>query len=377
MLAKLPPIAEDVERLQNKLKDYEKRALAAEERLMSVSSPAEAPVHVMPEISGDFDETLRNTLVSAQRQADVTVAEATAEAARLREEAHLQASSLIEEARLEATEVVRDAKAQTQEVLTDLEIEKVSRLESLSKEVATKRSELEEELRASHVSERDALIAQIRDLSETHRLLRRDVERFESHLGKRRGDIQGALEEIAAVLDNPSKLREQMPLESEDLEDFDPNGFQDIALNLSGLDSLAEEVASASASFNAEPKVEAQVEVEEVETAMISAEIDAFISAEVQQINLSSEIEVIEIPETYEPEFEAEVFIEESFMTDELAAIPPQPSAEYTTSDPFLEELKRATTEQSSEDDTIQAFLDSEVEEEGSAKAAGWFGRKK
>ncbi|MEL7209660.1 MAG: hypothetical protein AAGK32_15725, partial [Actinomycetota bacterium] len=86
VLANLAPLADEIEKLQAKLGEAESRAQSAESRLIEARSPSSPPSTpgAPPAPMPDFDETLRNTLVNAQRTADTTVREAKEEAERLR-----------------------------------------------------------------------------------------------------------------------------------------------------------------------------------------------------------------------------------------------------------------------------------------------------
>ncbi|MGI9595978.1 MAG: DivIVA domain-containing protein, partial [Acidimicrobiales bacterium] len=106
VLANLAPLADEIERLQARLSESETRAASAEARLVEARSPSQASgaPGMPPAPQPDFDETLRNTLVSAQRQADTTIREAKEEAERLRTEAEFQSNALLADARDQASE---------------------------------------------------------------------------------------------------------------------------------------------------------------------------------------------------------------------------------------------------------------------------------
>ena len=88
VLENLAPLADEIEALQNRLAEAETRAASAEARLIESGgrevdlAPVAAPV-ALPATPADFDETLRNTLLLAQRTADETVRRANDDAANI------------------------------------------------------------------------------------------------------------------------------------------------------------------------------------------------------------------------------------------------------------------------------------------------------
>ena len=133
----------------------------------------------------DFDETLRNTLVSAQRQADTTVREAKEEAERLRTEAEFQTNALLADARDQAAEMTTEAVAYRDKLMAEAARERANLLEEARNEAESMVNAVEKELAEAHESERTDLVNQISDLQNKHQMLQGDVSRFEDHISGR------------------------------------------------------------------------------------------------------------------------------------------------------------------------------------------------
>ena len=153
----LERLAVGVSQQQDRLREAYHRAEAAEGRLAEMQRQLDEQQRRGPaDTAGDADETLRRTLVLAQRTADATIKEAKDEANRLLGEARDE----VAQARAAAeSEAHRDARAEL------------------------------EELSAS----RDVLMA--------------DIETLEQHVDEQRERIRDGLDELQKVLDDPSSLR--------------------------------------------------------------------------------------------------------------------------------------------------------------------------
>lgn len=148
--------------VQGRLREAIERAEAAESRAQSMGSRSEA------------EETLKRTLVLAQRTADAAVAEANETAAR----------------------TVSEAEARAQRTIADAEAH-----------AAVLRAEAEAEARRVIESTRAPLIEEIKELERVRNFLRDDIEMLENHLAAHRERLRSQLSEIAALLDEPSMLR--------------------------------------------------------------------------------------------------------------------------------------------------------------------------
>jgi len=275
--------------------------------------------------------------------------------------------------------------------------------------------------------------------------LQNDVDRFESHLAARCVDVQAALNDIAAVLEDPTRLRNNDGLEAAQLKEFNAENYPPIAVEVVALNELEEEArtsaeatAQASDTISAsdldvlapDPNVDVDegvdinlddglaVQTGEIDPADVSAAADM---ASPEDMTMTADVGPA--PETASPdematmadmettaEVEVQAAVEEVADLDEVAAeiaaemandgdpqlgvdtqvIPPPPvpgpdddstaaaNGEVPADggelgDPFLDELRRVTTEDPSQDDAISEFFE-EKQDRGSG---GWFGRRR
>ncbi|MEM8926336.1 MAG: DivIVA domain-containing protein [Actinomycetota bacterium] len=353
VLANLAPLADEIEKLQARLGEAENRAQAAEARLIEARSPSaaasapSAPPAPMP----DFDETLRNTLVNAQRTADTTVREAKEEAERLRNEAEFQSNALLADARDQATEMTTEAVAHRERLLAEAAAERAKMLENAKDEAQARVDAVEEELARAHETERTQLLEQINDLQHIHGLLQADVSRFERHLEARRTDVKSALDELNAVLDDPELLRSREALEPAEIGVVDPNDYPPISVEVVALDELEVE-ATAATEATARPHGEV-IDPDELDELAPSEVLD---------------------DEGMEYEGDAQSGNgDASANGGEQAAGVVDENSPPATGDPFLDELRRVTTEEPGDGDPITDFL----EDDDAKGSGGWFGRRK
>jgi cell division septum initiation protein DivIVA len=132
-------------------RQLEERASSAEARLADAEARlAQQPAEVAaPRASTESDEIERatSTLVMAKRTADATIAEAEAEAARMRNEAAVRADSIVAEAHRSADEELHQARRRTTEVVTTLEARRdavASVVEGFERRIEDYRSQLGE-----------------------------------------------------------------------------------------------------------------------------------------------------------------------------------------------------------------------------------------
>ncbi|MDH3303329.1 MAG: DivIVA domain-containing protein [Acidimicrobiia bacterium] len=399
VLANLAPLADEIERLQARLSEAENRAAAAEARLVEARSPSRSAAPDMPPApQPDFDETLRNTLVSAQRQADTTIREAKEEAERLRTEAEFQSNALLADARDQSAEMTTEAVAYRERLMSEAAAERARLLEEARDEARKRLEAVETELSEAHDSERTRLLGQIAELEETHALLQQDVLRFEEHLSARSAQVKAALEDIAVVLEDPKRLRSNDGIEPAQLKEFNADNYPPIAVEVVALNELeAEAQTSVEATVKAEdtisaadldvlaPDLEADVDEgvdldlddglavqtgdfdpgEFVNTGDVPADVaEAGVGATDGIVDLdAADVEIIGDPQLG--------------VDTQVIPPPPAPSAEAeangdgATGDPFLDELRRVTTEEPESDDAIADFLDDKQDRGG----GGWFGR--
>lgn len=102
----------------------EKVAVAVDDLLAQLDSAREAATHAAEDPFDD--DTLRRTLVLAQRTADLAVKEAKEEAATLLEDARAEAEELVGTSREEAARISSEAQARARETISDLDERKTT-----------------------------------------------------------------------------------------------------------------------------------------------------------------------------------------------------------------------------------------------------------
>lgn len=360
VLANLAPLADEIERLQARLSEAETRAASAEARLVEARSPSQASTApgMPPAPQPDFDETLRNTLVSAQRQADMTIREAKEEAERLRTEAEFQSNAMLADARDQSAEMTTEAVAYRERLMAEAAAERSKMLDEARDEAQERVRAVEKELVDAHEVERSSLINQITDLQSTHKLLQDDVGRFEQHIKSRAAQVRAALEDITQVLDDPERLRAQDGIEPADIDDLDAESYPPIAVEVVALDDLESEADLASEAIARPNEVVDAAELDEL--APDPAPAGNGEEGEPGDPELGVKTQTIMPPPLDE-------VVEE---TD--GEVPPPSNGQGT--DPFLDELRRVTAEDPDGSDAISDFLDEDKPDRG---AGGWFGRRR
>jgi len=173
----LERIAVAFEQLQERIRSAEQRAVAAEQRAAEVTrTPAAAGPSEAEET-----ETIRRTLVLAQRTADAAVKDAQDEARRILESVQEQAQRQQAEAQEQARKLVVDAEA---------------------------------EARKSGDETRQRLIKEIITLEETRDALRADHGILERHLDEQRLRLRSSIGDLQRLLDDPARLRAATPPET-------------------------------------------------------------------------------------------------------------------------------------------------------------------
>ncbi len=388
VLANLAPLADEIERLQARLSESENRAASAEARLVEARSPSQgngAP-GMPPAPQPDFDETLRNTLVSAQRQADTTIREAKEEAERLRTEAEFQSNALLADARDQSSEMTTEAVAYRERLMAEAAAERAKMLEDARDEAQVRVASVEKELAEAHEAERTKLVNQIDGLQDTHKLLQDDVTRFEQHIKSRSSEVRAALEDITAALDDPERLRSKDGIEPADIEEFEADDYPPIAVEVVALNDLEAE-AQMAAEATARPgdvlhaaELEELAPEPELDEEDYELETEDEVYEEVIDLDQGAEEFAAEDPQlgvqtqTVSPEMIAELQHQPILGNGHPGdTAPPPPMDEGEQGDPFLDELRRVTTEDPQNGDAIADFLDDKQERGG----GGWFGRRK
>ncbi len=178
----LERLAVGLERQDVQVREARQRIEAAEARAAEAERRA-AQAEQAASQSSAADETLKRTLVLAQRTADAAIREAEEQAARTVSAAQEHAAQLMAEA------------------------EEIS---------ARARAEAEEEVRHAHEEAQAQVLEEMRELEATRDQLRADVDVLEHHLDDQRERIRRAAHELQRVLDDPELLREaELPVVSD------------------------------------------------------------------------------------------------------------------------------------------------------------------
>ena len=156
------------------LREARQRADALEARVGEAERRAAEAVE-RAEVTSDADETLKRTLVLAQRTADAAI-----------KEAEEQASRTLSTAQAEADRLLADAQ-----------------------EASTRaRAEAESEARRAQEEARTRVLGELRDLEAARDQLHADVDNLERHLEEQRDRVRLTTRELQRLLDDPAALRE-------------------------------------------------------------------------------------------------------------------------------------------------------------------------
>jgi DivIVA domain-containing protein len=170
----LERLAVAVDRQEAQLREARQRVAAAEARAADAERRAEESER-RGGGGSDADETLKRTLVLAQRTADAAIREAEEQAARLLAGAEDEAQRLVTEA--------RDASAQAY-------------------------ADAEEEARRAQHEARTRVLAELQELEAGRELLRGDVELLEAHIEQQRERLRLTIRDLTALVEDPAALRE-------------------------------------------------------------------------------------------------------------------------------------------------------------------------
>ncbi len=173
----LERLAVGLERQDAAVREARQRIDAAEARAAEAERRAVLAEQRASETS-DSDETLKRTLVLAQRTADAAIREAEEQAAQTLSAAQDQA------ARLPADAQEPSARAG---------------------------AEAEDEARRAQQEARAAVVAEMLQLEATRDQMRADVDALDSHLDDQRARVRQAADALQSILDDPSALRDVAP----------------------------------------------------------------------------------------------------------------------------------------------------------------------
>jgi len=170
----LERLAVGLERQEAQFREARQRLEAAEARIADAERRA-AEAEQRATTTTDADETLKRTLVLAQRTADAAIREAEEEAARTLSSAQEQAARLL---------------ADAQETS------------------ARARAEAEDDARRAHEDARAQVLAEMHELELARDQLRHDVEVLEAHLGHQRDRLRHSVDQLHHLLEDPGALAE-------------------------------------------------------------------------------------------------------------------------------------------------------------------------
>jgi len=168
----LERLAVGLERQEAQLQEARQRLDAAEARAAEAERRA-AEAEQRASSTGDADETLKRTLVLAQRTADAAIREAREEAARTLASAQEQSERMLADARAA---------------------------------VARAEAEAEQAARAAHERTREEVLAEMAELEAARDRLRGDVEALDAYLASQRDRIRSTVDQLQALLEDPGAL---------------------------------------------------------------------------------------------------------------------------------------------------------------------------
>jgi cell division initiation protein len=169
----LERLAVAVERQEAQVREARQRVAAAEARVAEAERRAEEAGHGSG--SSEADETLKRTLVLAQRTADAAIREAEERAARTVAAAEDEAARMLAEAHDATTHAYAEA---------------------------------EEEARNAQHEARTRVLAELHVLEDARDQLRSDIDLLERHIDEQRDRLRLAVRELQALIDDPAALRE-------------------------------------------------------------------------------------------------------------------------------------------------------------------------
>lgn len=178
----LDRVSVGVGQMQEHIREAYQRAETAENRLVELQRQLEEAQRRGPDGpgGGDTEDTLRRTLVLAQRTADATIKEAKEEAERLVTEARDEASS--------------------------------------------SRAAAEAEIREGMATARQEAEAEVQQLVATRQELADEITSLERHLEGQREQVRASVEELQRLLDDPSTLRTEPAPPLAPIPDLPSNG---------------------------------------------------------------------------------------------------------------------------------------------------------
>lgn len=375
-------VADLLEELQTRLADAESRLAAAEARAASAGAAPRAAA--ASQEAAELDEQLRRTLILAQRTADAAIKEARDEAAQIRAEAEAEAGSVLAAAQARAEELSTDAEQRHAAALAEADDQRNRVLAEARQHCEDRIAAVEAELAQTLEARRDELLAQIAGLDEARDALAADVELLEGHVSRRRHELRTALDELAAMLDDPAKLQDVPPPPLRTVDVPDPAVYEPTAIQVAALADLTAAGASAEPEGGSISEPQAEVEAAAVDApdeapVAESAEPDGWDGEGVDPGPATELHPIVVDDEGVEPAPELEGWAGLAAVPGEPVDEPARPAwadavpAETADQpDPFLDELRRASAGGGEDGDAMERFF-GEGEED---RRTGWFRRK-
>ncbi|MGE0877622.1 MAG: DivIVA domain-containing protein [Acidimicrobiia bacterium] len=178
----LEQVAKGVDVLHQRLREAMERAERAEHRSRDIT---------------ESDDTLRRTLVLAQRTADAAINEAKERAAKLVTDAEDYAARTKGEAEARARRSDEEAALRSRRSVEEAEAHGSRLIQEAHNEARKGSDELRTKLRE-----------EIAGLETARTRLNEDVVRLEAHVGSQRERVKASVEALTLVIDNPNALRE-------------------------------------------------------------------------------------------------------------------------------------------------------------------------
>ncbi len=190
----LERVAKAVEQLQSRLKEANERADAAEIKAAS---------------GADIDESLRRTLVLAQRTADQAIAEAEEQARNRMQQAEDEAALITAKANERSARVLADADVRASTVVSEADRRAASTLADADSQAASKLAVAQQEAAVRFGSTHERLQKEVISLDERRTQLAGDVEALEHFIEIRREGLRRTIDRLQVVLDDPDHLHHE------------------------------------------------------------------------------------------------------------------------------------------------------------------------
>ena len=193
----LERVAKAVEQLQTRLKEANDRADAAEVKAAS---------------GADIDESLRRTLLLAQRTADQAIAEAEEQARTRLQQAEDEAAMIAAKANDRGARVLADAEVRALTVSGEADRRAASTVADAEYQAASKLASAQQEAAVRFGSTHERLQKEVVTLDERRAALITDVEALEHFVEIRREGLRRTIDRLQVALDDPDHLRvEELP----------------------------------------------------------------------------------------------------------------------------------------------------------------------